>query len=246
MNEFQVTFLDRPIVGGTVRIIYNGQVGQTARIASVQQHPNQPNYFRVVTEQSVVCIGVFNPSAQATAPAQTQVMHAPPPNTTQNANPKKMAILPVWIWAIIGIFCFFLLLGCLLPNSETPYDYADHITISDIRLVDGVTPSDGTPCQWLEFSITNNNNVSIIWITGDYDLQLDGSGLGYPQGTHHIANNGFYSGKIAPHETVQVNHYKHAFILPTRVYGHCAEAHVRVTKAYDEVQNEQLERQQEN
>lgn len=112
MNEFQVTFLDRPEVGKTARIIYNGQAGQTARITSVQQHPNQPDYFRVITEQNIICIGAFNPQAQATTPVQTQVMNIPPPNAMPQRTSAK-SNFPKWLSVPIGCFGLLIVLGII-------------------------------------------------------------------------------------------------------------------------------------
>ncbi|MCE5200866.1 MAG: FxLYD domain-containing protein [Armatimonadota bacterium] len=113
MNEFQVTFLDRPLVGVTARIIYNGKAGQTDQIVSVWQNPTQQNYFRVITMMNVVCSGVFNPSA-ALVPGQPQftIQSA----VTANHFPARKA-RSLWPW-ILGMSLFFIAwIWCLVLIS---------------------------------------------------------------------------------------------------------------------------------
>ncbi|MCE5322107.1 FxLYD domain-containing protein [bacterium] len=173
MNEFQVTFLDRPEVGRTVRIIYNGQVGQTARIISVQQHPSQPNYFKVVAEQNVICIGVFNPSAQTTVPAQTQAMQAPPPVIMPKTEAAKNNF-PKWLSVPIGCLGLFILLGiigALVGGTQTGSSDSTPATEDTSQTTKDLTLQDwSVEGQSIKGVVKNNSNRTYSYVQIEFNV----------------------------------------------------------------------------
>ena len=63
MSEFQVTFLEKPVIGRACRMIYNGQAGHTAVVTNIGRHPTRPAWLRVQTQTGVICQGPVQPVA---------------------------------------------------------------------------------------------------------------------------------------------------------------------------------------
>ena len=121
-QDVPVTFLEVPVVGRPVRILHNRRDDYTAPVIAVTHNPTKPDYYRVITETGVTCVGSYAPTiaVRQHSPAPPQQVaggHAP------NARKRPYAL-------IIGVILFILvcLIGAFVPDSVTD-DSSDDASI---------------------------------------------------------------------------------------------------------------------
>lgn len=109
-QDVPVTFLEVPVVGRPVRILYNGRDDYTAPVTNVSSHPSQVNYYRVTTQAGVTCVGSYAPGGvarqhvPAVPPLPPQAAGIPPVRNTRKRNYVLVAVAVFVALGVIGAF----------------------------------------------------------------------------------------------------------------------------------------------
>lgn len=152
MSDIAVIFLEVPVVGKPVKILYNGQEGYTEAVTLVQSHPTQPNRFRITTQAGVACEGSLSPTPPSTVrqpqPPSSRPAHARTP--TKWTPKKKMIVAAVFVVLAIG----GIIGSALDPESAQT---GSPVPIGSVGQLDGkgetVEVPDGTKVQVIDIRL---------------------------------------------------------------------------------------------